>query len=143
MLAVLAMAAMATAAEKVYLWPEGKMPDAQPEQIAAMTDVSKAKAFLNLLNEEEKITRLALDLPEGINIDIVTNSALLPPEGMSVISTAYKVGDLTSVLCVFGPKRMNYADVQSKLGYFTNAVNDIITKSFFEENGNGQKKLEM
>lgn len=107
------------------------------------SDVSKAKAFLNLLNEEEKITRLALDLPEGINIDIVTNSALLPPEGMSVISTAYKVGELTSVLCVFGPKRMNYADIKPKLGYFTNAVNDMITRSFFEENGSEQKKLEM
>ncbi len=106
------------------------------------SDVTKAKAFLNLLNEEEKITRLALDLPEGINIDIVTNSALLPPEGMSVISTAYKVGDLTSVLCVFGPKRMNYSDIKPKLSYFTNQINDIIRKSMFEE-PDGNKKFEI
>ncbi len=31
--------------EKVYLWPEGRMPDAQPHQIAAMTDESKAEGF--------------------------------------------------------------------------------------------------
>ena len=31
--------------EKVYLWPEGRMPDAQPHQIAAMTDDSKAAGF--------------------------------------------------------------------------------------------------
>lgn len=31
--------------KKEYLWPKGKMPDAQPQQIAAMTDVSKAKGF--------------------------------------------------------------------------------------------------
>ena len=32
-------------AQKVYLWPDGKMPDAQSHQIAAMTDVSKADGF--------------------------------------------------------------------------------------------------
>ncbi len=37
--------AAAVAGEKVYLWPEGAMPDAQPHQIAAMTDVSRAKGF--------------------------------------------------------------------------------------------------
>ena len=114
---------------KVFSYPE-------------FSDISKARAFINMLNEEEKITRLALDLPEGINIDIVTDSSLLPAEGMSVISTAYKVGDLTSVLCVFGPKRMNYADIKPKLGYFTGAVNDMISRSFFEENASdGKPKL--
>ena len=29
----------------VKLWPKGKMPDAQPHQIAAMTDVSRAEGF--------------------------------------------------------------------------------------------------
>ena len=38
-------AASLWAGEKVYLWPEGQMPDAQPHQIAAMTDVSRAKGF--------------------------------------------------------------------------------------------------
>ena len=33
------------AGEKVYLWPDGMMPDAQARQIAAMTDVSRAKEF--------------------------------------------------------------------------------------------------
>lgn len=35
----------ALAGEKVYLWPEGAMPHAQAHQIAAMTDVSRAKDF--------------------------------------------------------------------------------------------------
>ena len=29
-----------------YIWPEGRMPDAQPSQIAAMTDESEALGFL-------------------------------------------------------------------------------------------------
>ena len=29
-----------------YIWPEGRMPDAQPGQIAAMTDASEAPGFL-------------------------------------------------------------------------------------------------
>lgn len=33
------------AAQRVYLWPKGKMPDAQVHQYAAMTDVSKAEGF--------------------------------------------------------------------------------------------------
>ena len=36
---------IAGAGDKVYLWPEGKMPDAQPHQIAAMTDVAGKKDF--------------------------------------------------------------------------------------------------
>ena len=33
------------ATEREYIWPDGKMPDAQPHQIAAMTDVSRASGF--------------------------------------------------------------------------------------------------
>ncbi len=33
------------AGDKVYLWPEGKMPDAQAHQIAAMTDVAGKPGF--------------------------------------------------------------------------------------------------
>ena len=40
-----AFAAFSALAEKVYLWPEGRMPDEQPGQIAAMTDVSNAPGF--------------------------------------------------------------------------------------------------
>ena len=39
------LCASAFAGEKVYLWPEGRMPDAQPHQIAAMTDVARADGF--------------------------------------------------------------------------------------------------
>ena len=38
-------ACLAGAGDKVYLWPVGKMPDAQPHQIAAMTDVAGKKDF--------------------------------------------------------------------------------------------------
>ena len=43
--AALSAAAALFAGEKEYIWPEGKMPDAQPHQIAAMTDVSTKKGF--------------------------------------------------------------------------------------------------
>lgn len=38
-------AAFAVYGEKQFIWPEGKMPDPQPHQIAAMTDVSRAEGF--------------------------------------------------------------------------------------------------
>lgn len=43
--AAFAAASLASAGEKTYLWPEGKMPDRQAGQIAAMTDVANAKDF--------------------------------------------------------------------------------------------------
>lgn len=42
---LMSLATFSVLAEKEYLWPEGRMPDAQPKQIAAMTDVSYEKDF--------------------------------------------------------------------------------------------------
>ena len=43
---LLAAAAFAAGAgEHIYLWPEGKMPNAQPHQIAASTEDARAKGF--------------------------------------------------------------------------------------------------
>lgn len=43
---LLALAFAAGAGERVKIWPEGKMPDAQEHQIAAMTDEAKAPGFV-------------------------------------------------------------------------------------------------
>ena len=44
--ALLAAAAFAAGAgEHIYLWPDGKMPNAQPHQIAASTEDARAKGF--------------------------------------------------------------------------------------------------
>ena len=40
-----AAAFMVNAGEHLYLWPEGKMPNAQPHQIAASTEDARAKGF--------------------------------------------------------------------------------------------------
>lgn len=42
---VLAVAAQSVLAEREYLWPEGKMPNAQARQFAAMTSESRRKGF--------------------------------------------------------------------------------------------------
>lgn len=39
------LVALQAGAQKVYLWPKGKMPHAQAQQIAAMTDISRADGF--------------------------------------------------------------------------------------------------
>ena len=39
------IAGAALAGEHIYLWPDGKMPDAQPHQIAASTEDTRAKGF--------------------------------------------------------------------------------------------------
>ena len=45
LLGVFCAVAFVALAEREYIWPDGKMPDAQPHQIAAMTDVSRVKGF--------------------------------------------------------------------------------------------------
>ena len=49
MIAMLTLTGLATlaahAGERVKIWPEGKMPDAQPHQIGAMTDEARAPGF--------------------------------------------------------------------------------------------------
>lgn len=42
---LLALVCLEAVAQRVYLWPRDKMPDAQPHQYAAMTDVSNAEGF--------------------------------------------------------------------------------------------------
>ena len=42
---LLLFAATLSAQKKEYIWPKGKMPDTQAQQIAAMTDVSRAPDF--------------------------------------------------------------------------------------------------
>ena len=42
---VFAVTAVAVAGERVLLWPEGKMPDAQPQQIAAMLNEERTPGF--------------------------------------------------------------------------------------------------
>ena len=41
----LATALGAFAGEHIYIWPDGKMPNAQPHQIAASTEDARAKGF--------------------------------------------------------------------------------------------------
>ena len=42
---VFALTAVAVAGERVLLWPDGKMPDAQPQQVAAMLEEQQAPGF--------------------------------------------------------------------------------------------------
>lgn len=42
---IMKITSLAAEAERMNLWPEGKMPDAQPHQIAEMTDVAMAPGF--------------------------------------------------------------------------------------------------
>ena len=42
---LLMLVCLQAAAQRVYLWPDGRMPDAQAHQYAAMTDISGAEGF--------------------------------------------------------------------------------------------------
>lgn len=66
-LIALSWAITSGAVERQNLWPKGKMPDAQPQQIAAMTTIANAKGFKPEKNREPFIEWY--DAPQNPNGD--------------------------------------------------------------------------
>jgi len=67
MLLAALLAALSAAAEREFIWPEGKMPDAQPHQVAAMTDEKEkgAAPYLDWCPAPEKPNGCCMILISG------------------------------------------------------------------------------
>ena len=65
-------ACIAGAGNKVYLWPEDMMPDAQPHQIAAMTDVAGKKDF-----NRDEWRRPYIEWMEAPKEDVKTDACII------------------------------------------------------------------
>jgi len=51
---------------------------------------------------------------------------------MSMISSGVLIGKSNSILCVFGPTRMDYAKVMAKLNYLSKGVSDFIKEKYLD-----------
>ena len=91
------------------------------------SDVEKARSFLSVLEEREKLMAL---LPEG---DARYSVRIGPETGMpemadcSVVTASYQVGaDHHGFISVIGPTRMPYGRVLSALGAIGGALSDLL-----------------
>jgi heat-inducible transcriptional repressor len=94
------------------------------------SDIEKLKELFRALEKKEKLIRL-LDhclKDDGINVIIGIESDIKEMRGMSVIASAYRVGEKSfGILGVIGPVRMDYSKVIPIVNYTAKAVTDILS----------------
>jgi heat-inducible transcriptional repressor len=103
-------------------------------------DVSKAKEFLNIMDEKEILCKLLKDHinKKGITVQIGTENDIEEIKDCSLITTTYSLGDFViGSIGVIGPTRMEYSRVISALNYVREKVNQELSKLVKGDNGDG------
>ncbi|KXZ40091.1 heat-inducible transcription repressor HrcA [Alkalithermobacter thermoalcaliphilus JW-YL-7 = DSM 7308] len=95
-------------------------------------DIVKAKAFLNMLEQKEKIAEILNTKgiqKDNVNIVIGTKSSCEIAKDCSIITAIYSVGGKTiGKLGIIGPTRMDYSKVYASIDYVGKILNDIFNK---------------
>lgn len=92
-------------------------------------DISKARSFLNTLEEKELLFNVLKDSQEDINVSIGSENKYEQLQNCSLITATYKLnGKVIGSIGVIGPTRMEYSKVISVVDCMTNNLSDILTK---------------
>ena len=92
------------------------------------TDVEKLKDLFRALENKEKLVKLLDNYlkEEGIHVIIGGENYMKGMEGMSLITSTYRIGeDSFGVLGIIGPMRMNYSRLIPIVDYTARAVTDL------------------
>jgi len=96
--------------------------------IPEFSDVEKLRDLFKALENKERLIQL-LDRylsEEGINVILGSESDMKGMEGMSIITSAYRIGQNSyGLLGIIGPMRMNYSRLIPIVGYTARAVTDL------------------
>ncbi len=96
--------------------------------IPEFSDVERLKDLFRALENKERLIQL-LDRylsDEGINVILGSESDMKGMEGMSIITSAYRIGeDSYGLLGIIGPMRMNYSRLIPIVDYTARAVTDL------------------
>lgn len=96
--------------------------------VPEFSDVEKLKDLFRALENKERLIKL-LDQylkKEGIQVIIGNESDMRGMEGMSIITSAYRVGeDSYGLLGIIGPMRMDYSRLIPIVDYTARAVTDL------------------
>jgi len=94
-------------------------------------DIVKAKEFLNVLDEKEKIYKILNNKKgiENIGVQIGTENDIQQVKDCSLVTATYSIGNVVlGTIGVIGPTRMEYAKVISSMNYLKRKLNEEILK---------------
>jgi len=94
-------------------------------------DIVKAKEFLNVLDEKEKIYKILNNKKgiENIGVQIGNENDIQQIKDCSLITATYSIGNVVlGTIGVIGPTRMEYAKVISSMNFLKRKLNEEILK---------------
>ncbi len=103
-------------------------------------DVSKAREFMNILDEKASICKALFDItePHEISVRIGSENCLSGIRDCSIITINYDIGDkLRGTIGIIGPTRMEYPKVISSMRYVRKLVSDEISRMLGQDPGDG------
>ncbi|MBE5039597.1 heat-inducible transcriptional repressor HrcA [Ructibacterium gallinarum] len=96
-------------------------------------DITKIKEILEFFDDKKNLSALVQGLPEvkdgEVKIFIGDENALPQLKNNSVVLSTYKVGEeLTGIVGVVGPMRMDYAKVITGVDFFSKQLGEMLSK---------------
>lgn len=92
-------------------------------------DISKARSFLNTLEEKELLLDIMKDTRENVSVSIGSENKHEQLQNCSLITATYKLnGKVIGSIGVIGPTRMEYSKVISAVDCMTNNLSEILSK---------------
>lgn len=92
-------------------------------------DISKARNFLNTLEEKNLLFKALNDTKEDINVSIGSENQIQQFKDCSLITATYKInGRVIGSVGVIGPTRMEYSKVISVVDCMTQNLSEILTR---------------
>lgn len=89
-------------------------------------DISKARSFMELLNNKEELLKTISDRESGTIITIGNENPYDEFKDYSVITATYHIdGKYVGKLGVIGPTRMKYDEITSIIEYLTNNISNL------------------
>ena len=92
------------------------------------SDISKARDFLNIMEERELLFKVLNDVREDVNISIGKENKLEQFKECSLITATYKIDNkVIGSVGIIGPTRMEYSKAISVVECMTNNLSEILT----------------
>ena len=92
------------------------------------SDISRARMFLNMLNQKDVMTDELIRRGEGLKITIGDENDSADMKDCSLITATYHIdGKLVGKIGVIGPTRMKYGKITSVIEYLTDNLNNAFT----------------
>lgn len=96
------------------------------------SDIDRMKQMFNLIENKRQVIVHLLNASgenDSISITIGNENSEKMLRDFSLVSTSYRVGDITGVLGVIGPTRMHYAKMVALVDYISASVSRILSAS--------------